>query len=60
MLWIATCGGLASFDDLELMKALESMLDGISEASEVKFIAELDSIDGFFLKNVEIDFYRIG
>jgi len=36
------------------------MLDGISEASEVKFIAELDSIDGFFLKNVEIDFYRIG
>ncbi len=60
MFWIATRGGLASFDDLELMKALESMLDGISEASEVKFIAELDSIDGFFLKNVEIDFYRIG
>ena len=36
------------------------MLDGISEASEVKFTAELDSINGFFLKNVEIDFYRIG
>jgi len=46
-------------DDLGLTKAIESMLNRVSEASEIKFRAEIDSIDGFFPKDAEINFYRI-
>jgi signal transduction histidine kinase/ligand-binding sensor domain-containing protein len=46
-------------DELGLTKAVESMLERISDASAIEFLWELDSIDGFFPKDAEINFYRI-
>jgi len=46
-------------DELGLTKAIESMLNRVSEASEIEFKAEVDSIDNFFPKDAEINFYRI-
>ncbi len=46
-------------DELGLTKALESMLDRISKASTVDFSWNIDSIDGFFPREAEINFYRI-
>ncbi|HEY0427187.1 MAG TPA: two-component regulator propeller domain-containing protein [Pyrinomonadaceae bacterium] len=46
-------------DELGLTKAVESMLDRISKSSTIDFARKIDSIDGFFPKDAEINFYRI-
>ncbi len=46
-------------DELGLTKAVESMLERVSKASAIEFSWEIDSIDGFFPKDAEINFYRI-
>ncbi len=46
-------------DELGLTKAVESMLERVSESSPIDFACEIDSIDGFFIKEAEINFYRI-
>jgi signal transduction histidine kinase/streptogramin lyase len=46
-------------DELGLTKAVESMLERISKASAIKFTWKMDSVDGFFPTEAEINFYRI-
>jgi signal transduction histidine kinase/ligand-binding sensor domain-containing protein len=46
-------------DELGLTKAVESMLERFSKASEIDFTWEIDPIDGFFPHASEINFYRI-
>lgn len=46
-------------DELGLTKAVESMLDRISKVSTIEFSWETDSVDGFFPRDAEINFYRI-
>lgn len=46
-------------DRLGLSKTIESMLEKVSESSPIEFVWEIDSIDGFFPKEAEINFYRV-
>jgi len=46
-------------DELGLKKAVESMLERIAKSSTTQFVWEIDSIDGFFPRELEINFYRI-
>ncbi|HSK70518.1 MAG TPA: two-component regulator propeller domain-containing protein, partial [Pyrinomonadaceae bacterium] len=46
-------------DELGLKKACESMLGRIAKSSTISFVWEIDSIDGFFPREREINFYRI-
>jgi signal transduction histidine kinase/ligand-binding sensor domain-containing protein len=46
-------------DELGLTQAVRSMLDRVSKSSSISFVSEIDSIDGFFPKEAEINFYRI-
>ncbi|HVE55644.1 MAG TPA: two-component regulator propeller domain-containing protein [Pyrinomonadaceae bacterium] len=46
-------------DELGLTKAVESMLDRVSKSSTIDFVQEIDSIDEFFPREAEINFYRI-
>ncbi len=46
-------------DKLGITKALESILINISKTSTIRFSYDLDSIDGFFMKDQEIHVYRI-
>jgi signal transduction histidine kinase/ligand-binding sensor domain-containing protein len=46
-------------DELGLTKACESMLGRIAKSSTIGFVWEIDSIDGFFPRETEINFYRI-
>jgi signal transduction histidine kinase/ligand-binding sensor domain-containing protein len=46
-------------DELGLTKAVESMLDRVSKVSTIDFSWETDSVDGFFPRDAEINFYRI-
>jgi signal transduction histidine kinase/ligand-binding sensor domain-containing protein len=46
-------------DELGLKKACEAMLGRIAKSSTINFVWEIDSIDGFFPSETEINFYRI-
>lgn len=46
-------------DELGLTKAIESMCQRVSYSSKIEFDCEVDSIDGFFSKEAEINFYRV-
>ncbi len=46
-------------DRFGLTKALQSMLDRVAESSEIKFHCEVDSLDGLFSKEAEMNLYRI-
>lgn len=46
-------------DELGLTKAVESMLDRVSKISTIEFSWQTDSVDGFFPREAEINFYRI-
>jgi signal transduction histidine kinase/streptogramin lyase len=46
-------------DRFGLTKALQSMLDHVAEASEIRFHYEVDSLDGLFSKEAEMNLYRI-
>ena len=46
-------------DELGLKQACESMLGRIAKSSTISFVWEIDSIDGFFPRETEINFYRI-
>ncbi len=46
-------------DELGLTKAIEAMLDRVSKSTKINFAAEIDSVDGFFPKEAEINFYRV-
>ncbi|MGH9939936.1 MAG: sensor histidine kinase, partial [Blastocatellia bacterium] len=46
-------------DRFGLTKALQSMLDRVAEASEIKFHYEVDSLEGLFSKEAEMNLYRI-
>ncbi len=46
-------------DELGLTKAVEAMLDRVSKVSTIEFSWETDSVDGFFPRDAEINFYRI-
>ena len=46
-------------DRFGLTKALQSMLDRVAEASEIRFRCEVDSLDGLFSKEAEMNLYRI-
>jgi len=46
-------------DRLGLKEALESMLEQVAAASEIRFSAEIDAVDGLFSKEAETNLYRI-
>jgi signal transduction histidine kinase/ligand-binding sensor domain-containing protein len=46
-------------DRLGLREALEFMIEQIAGSSEIRFSAEIDSIDGIFSKEAEMNLYRI-
>ncbi|MGE0128248.1 MAG: two-component regulator propeller domain-containing protein [Blastocatellales bacterium] len=46
-------------DRFGLTKAIQSMLDRVAEASEIRFHYEVDSLDGLFSKEAEMNLYRI-
>ncbi|MEW6210686.1 MAG: two-component regulator propeller domain-containing protein [Acidobacteriota bacterium] len=46
-------------DRLGLTQALESMVEAVAASSSIRFSAEIDSIDGVFSKEAEINIYRI-
>ena len=46
-------------DQLGLREALEFMLEKIASSSEIRFSAEIDTIDGIFSKEAEMNLYRI-
>lgn len=46
-------------DELGLTKAIESMIKRMANSLTIQFTAEIDSIDGFFPQESEINFYRI-
>ena len=46
-------------DQLGLTKALESMLKKVAHASGIEFSIKMDSIDGLYSKEAEINIYRI-
>lgn len=46
-------------DRLGLTKAIESIVNKVSQSSEIEFLAEIDNIDRLFPKAVEINIYRI-
>lgn len=46
-------------DELGLTKAIESMMERVSESSTIHFFSDIDTLDGFFSKEHEINFYRI-
>ncbi len=46
-------------DRLGLTKSIEAMLNKVANSSAVQFSADLDSLDGLFLPEAEINFYRI-
>jgi len=46
-------------DRLGLKEALEFMLEKVASASEIRFSAEIDSMDGVFSKEAEMNMYRI-
>lgn len=46
-------------DELGLTKAIESMCDRVSRASQVSFVYSVENLDSFFPKDEEINFYRI-
>ena len=46
-------------DQLGLTKALESMLKKVAHASGIEFSITIDSIDGLYSKEAEINIYRI-
>jgi signal transduction histidine kinase len=46
-------------DRLGLTKAIESMLNKVANSSGVRFVTEVDSLDGLFSKDDEINIYRI-
>ncbi|HMS39161.1 MAG TPA: triple tyrosine motif-containing protein, partial [Pyrinomonadaceae bacterium] len=49
----------SQLERLGLTSAVEEMLAQVSEVSEIKFEYEIDSIDGIFSPENEINFYRI-
>lgn len=46
-------------DRLGLTKAIESMLERVFDSSGINFTTQIDNLEGFFPKDVEIAFYRI-
>ncbi len=46
-------------DKLGLTKSLESLLDNIARASEIRFSHDIENIDGLFPKGYEIHIYRM-
>src|SRR4030095_1399333 len=46
-------------DDLGLTKAIEFILGKVAAASEIEFSSRIDSIDGLFSPEAEINIYRI-
>jgi signal transduction histidine kinase/ligand-binding sensor domain-containing protein len=46
-------------DELGLTKAIESMCDRVSRASQISVACSIENLDGFFPKVEEINFYRI-
>lgn len=46
-------------DNLGLTKAVKSLLDNISETSEMAIETELDNVDGIFDREAEMSIYRI-
>jgi signal transduction histidine kinase len=46
-------------DQLGLREALQFMLEKVTSSSEIRFSAEIDSIDGIFSKEAEMNIYRI-
>jgi signal transduction histidine kinase/ligand-binding sensor domain-containing protein len=46
-------------DRLGFKKAIESIINKFSQASSIKFVAQIDDIDGIFPKDMEINLFRI-
>ncbi len=46
-------------DELGLTKAIETMMERVSLSSAIRFRSDIDTLDGFFSKEHEINFYRI-
>jgi PAS domain S-box-containing protein len=49
----------AQLDHLGLTRALEAMVDGIAQASEIVFECKLDLVDDIFSKDAAMNLYRI-